>query len=183
MKQQFIIKNEKAKTYRMIRRLLTIFNLLVFVYLLILDESRIAGNWYIILSIVALAAFIFFEVIEITANKPSTDFWYRIVFIYCALVWLGERIWWAALLMLVFCGLDYLAHRRLVITVSDKWIIIPSVPEKKIEWNELSNLVLKDDLLTIDMKNNRLFQHQVISSDWDVNEEEFNKFCNTKIRN
>jgi hypothetical protein len=44
-------------------------------------------------------------------------------------------------------------------------------------------VVLKDRLLTIDLKNNKLFQQEVINgeNDYDIDETEFNNFCNEQI--
>jgi hypothetical protein len=53
-------------------------------------------------------------------------------------------------------------------------------PEKKYNWSEFSNIILKDGILTIDFRNNKLFQKETDDSenpDYDGTEEEFNDFC------
>ena len=48
-------------------------------------------------------------------------------------------------------------------------------------WNEFNNIILKDDMLTLDFKNNKLLQLDVVQSDKEVDEESFNNFCSKFI--
>ena len=48
---------------------------------------------------------------------------------------------------------------------------------KSYYWTEFSNVILKDELLTLDFKNNRLIQLVVDVNCTPVNEIEFNEFC------
>ena len=79
----------------------------------------------------------------------------------------------------VFLILDTIARRQLIVHVNAEKISYPSWPKKEIEWIELSNVVLKDRLLTIDLKSNKLFQHEIINNDTD--ETEFNNFCKEQL--
>ena len=79
--------------------------------------------------------------------------------------------------MILMGILHSIAIRRLVIFANTDRIIYPSFPRRSIEWNELSNIILKDDLLTIDFKNNKIIQQLVDKTEATVNEKEFNDFC------
>lgn len=49
-------------------------------------------------------------------------------------------------------------------------------------WNEFSNVILKDELITLDFKNNRLM-HLTVNQDLTaVNEVEFNLFCSSSMK-
>jgi hypothetical protein len=53
-------------------------------------------------------------------------------------------------------------------------------PEKKHAWSEFSNIMLKDGILTMDFRNNKLFQKETDDTndpEYDGSEEEFNQFC------
>jgi hypothetical protein len=53
-------------------------------------------------------------------------------------------------------------------------------PEKKYSWSEFTNIMLKDGILTMDFRNNKLFQKETDDSndpEYDGSEEEFNQFC------
>jgi len=161
--------------------LLVLFNLLGFIFLLIIDETRIIKNIAILFGIVVTAIYTFFTVLEWMSRKPLPDFWHRSIFGICALVWMKEGFWPISILLLLFIVLDVIAHKKLVVHITDKTIIVPYILQKEIDWTELNNVVLKDGLLTIDFKNNKLFQHLVLNSDEDVNEKEFNQFCRQQL--
>jgi len=44
-------------------------------------------------------------------------------------------------------------------------------------WNEFSNIILKDELITMDFINNRLIQLMIDEKVTKINETEFNQFC------
>ena len=85
------------------------------------------------------------------------------------------------IMLLLFILLDFNAHKKLVVDITDKKIIIPSVMQRTVDWNEVNNVILKDGLLTIDFKNNKLFQQLILNSDEDINEKEFNYFCKQQL--
>lgn len=181
MKYSFILKNEKTKNYRLISQLLVLFNLLGFVFLLINSEARIANNIILLFAILITAVYTFFTVMEWLSKKPLPDFWHRSIFGLCALVWMKEGFWWLSITLLFFILLDVIAHKKLVVHVTDKTIVVPYILQKEVDWNEVSNVILKDALLTIDFKNNKLFQHIILNSDEDINEKEFNAFCRQQL--
>jgi hypothetical protein len=49
-------------------------------------------------------------------------------------------------------------------------------------WGEFNNIILKDNLLTLDFKNNRLLQLTINESNFSVDEHGFNIFCSGFIR-
>lgn len=56
-------------------------------------------------------------------------------------------------------------------------IVVNTFPRKRYNWNDISNVVLKDGMLTLDMKNNRLIQKEIDSATTPELEKEFNSFC------
>lgn len=181
MTYTLILKNEKSKNYRLISQWLIFFNLLGFVFLLITRESQISNNLWLLFSIVITAVYTFFSVTEWISKKPLADFWHRSVFGYCALAWLGEGFGWFSILLGLMWLFDILAHRKLIVEISESEIKLPLLSQKNIAWQKLNNVVLKDGLLTLDFKNNRLFQHRVLNSDEDIDERLFNTFCKNQL--
>ncbi len=47
------------------------------------------------------------------------------------------------------------------------------------QWDNFNNVVLKDNLLTLDFKNNRVLQLEIL--DGNTSEKEFNSFCASKL--
>jgi len=67
------------------------------------------------------------------------------------------------------------------IIISESNIALPGFSgDRIIEWNQLSNVVKKYDVLTVDFVNNKLLQVQIVNTD-DINEEEFNQFCQQQL--
>lgn len=60
-------------------------------------------------------------------------------------------------------------------------IVINSLPKKNYSWQDVSNVVLKDGILTIDLKNNKLIQKEIESSGTAAEEAEFNEFCRGRL--
>jgi len=86
---------------------------------------------------------------------------------------------WVALLFILFILFDHQSRHPLEIGVSDERIVINTFFRKRYEWNVFSNVVLKDGLLTLDFKNNKMLQREIIHQD--VNENEFNSFCREQL--
>ena len=181
MKYSFILKNEKTKNYRLISQLLVLFNLLGFIFLLIISEAGIAKNILLLFAILITAVYTVFTIMEWISKKALPDFWHRSIFGTCALVWMKEGFWWLSIMLLIFILLDFIAHKKLVVHITDKTIVVPYIFQKEVDWNEVNNVILKDGLLTIDFKNNTLFQQLVLNSDEDINEKEFNEFCKQQL--
>lgn len=181
MTYTLILKNDKSKNYRLIGQWLVLFNLLGFTILLINNEAVISKNLWLFISLVVTAAYTFFAVAAWISAKPLPDFWHRSIFGYCAIAWLYEGYWGFSLLLMLMLLLDVLAHKKMLVKISDKKITVPSFTSQCIAWNELNNVILKDGVLTIDFKNNRLFQYPVLNSDRDVDETAFNDFCRARL--
>ena len=84
-------------------------------------------------------------------------------------------------MLLLFIILDFIAHKKLVVHVTDNTIVVPYILQRDVSWDEVNNVILKDGLLTIDFKNNKLFQHIILNSDQDISEKEFNEFCRQQL--
>ena len=51
-------------------------------------------------------------------------------------------------------------------------------------WSDTNNVMLKDNVLTIDLKNNKLIQAVIEEgSAGEIDEEEFNEFCRRQMAN
>lgn len=64
---------------------------------------------------------------------------------------------------------------------SENEISFNTLPRKVLQWNEVNNALIKDNLLTIDQKNNNLFQKEIEGYVTADIEKEFNDFCNRCI--
>lgn len=86
--------------------------------------------------------------------------------------------YWLGLLMALLSALYYLSQKKQEIRIQKEYISYPSLFQKELEWKELNNVILKDDVLTIDLADNRIIQIEIKES---VNEKEFNDFCREQL--
>lgn len=104
---------------------------------------------------------------------------YRYWLLGSALLWLAmPYAQWLFFVFLVLTFLEYQAKYPLEIGFSPDKIVINNILRKSFPWSAFNNILLKDGLLTLDFKNNRLLQRQLDEDeDGDADEEEFNDYC------
>ncbi len=87
---------------------------------------------------------------------------------------------WLGIVYLAMAALERYAMLPQEIGFSADHIRFNGWPEKKYTWTEFTNIILKDDILTMDFRNNKLFQKETDDSadpEYDGSEDEFNQFC------
>jgi hypothetical protein len=62
-------------------------------------------------------------------------------------------------------------------------ITFNTFPFKNYNWQQVMNVLLKDNILTIDLKNNRILQKETESDIDATTEREFNDYCTTQLEN
>jgi len=178
-------------------KILPVLHLLI-ALIFIIDVSNAPENrikdW--IFSTVYFIAFIFLLIAAIFYKKILTDVprHFRLFSLESMLFLGGAVYFWSKGLSLVALSHAILAGVLLLfmiylrrrengesIVVSESNVILPGLMGQRIvEWSLLTNLIKRDDLLTLDFKNNRLIHVQVINSD-DIPEDEFNQFCQQQL--
>lgn len=67
------------------------------------------------------------------------------------------------------------------IAFDEKEIIINTFPKKHFPWKDIQNAVIKDDIITIDFKNNQLIQKEINEPVSATVLAEFNQFCQDQL--
>ncbi len=183
--QQFEItlKNEKIRLYDRFALFIFLLNgiaiILTLLYLPVkVNISNWAGIWIslAVLQTILPACFLLWP--------KSPRFWNTIhsATLSIILFWIGLGYWWVAVLVAMLILLYTMSKRQLVVTVDDHKISYPSFPNRNIAWHDLNNLILKDRILTIDFRDNKLIQQDIDSKSYHVNEQEFNDFCKQQLQ-
>lgn len=172
------IPNAKSKTYDLLGWLLISIHLIILAIILIFSsgyEDRKWAGFGIILAIV-------FFLIELLFRKKKERFSaIRACLAYLPVIWIFKFHYYIPGIISLFLSILYfISKREFLVYLNEDHIRYPSFPAKNIKWAELNNLVLKDGLLTIDFKNNKLIQ-QAIDENSPVNEQEFNEFCRQQL--
>lgn len=91
----------------------------------------------------------------------------------------------AGLAFLLLARLESFALKRTEVGFSTEGIRFNGLGGRRHGWSELQNVVLRDGLLTIDFRDNRLFQRysdDLEDEEYEAGEDEFNVFCREHIR-
>lgn len=107
-------------------------------------------------------------------RSPFTE----ISFFLSAIIWLliGNMLF--AALMVLICVMSFFTNKELIAVINAEGISYPSFPVKKYEWHEVDQVILKDDIVTIDLKNNKLIQLTLNKEDSKrIDEKDFNASC------
>jgi membrane protease YdiL (CAAX protease family) len=176
MKQfELVLKNEKEVSYKRISILLLVLNLVGLLFITYLKGFK---NWGA-LTIAAIAVFAAFSSLYFRNKNQKAIL--TGAFFLLSFAWIVAGYWVVGLLNFLFMILHIAALQKPIVSVSESQVIYPSFPRKKIDWQELSNLILKDGLLTIDFKNNRIIQQHIADISTTIDEKEFNDFCSQQL--
>ncbi len=107
----------------------------------------------------------------------------RIVILGASLLLLSTRNPLHAMLFVLFAFLPRLFYGNGKILFDETGVSVPHYGRTRhYSWSELQHVVLKDGLLSIDFRNNRLIQLLIETDKTPVDEQSFNEFCNRKLR-
>ncbi|HVT84932.1 MAG TPA: hypothetical protein VHD35_07000 [Chitinophagaceae bacterium] len=168
---EIILKNEKEKTYRFISGLLISVNFITILLITIASDFK-----KIIPFTIAATALLSIPLLQYLKSQKE-KLLFSIPFFLFALSWFCTSYWWIGVLNLIFFILDAAASKKLTIEFTENRIRFPSLFQRTILWGELTNALLKDGILTIDFKNNKIIQQQIDEANASINEKEFNDFC------
>ena len=115
-------------------------------------------------------------------NKKRIAF-YRLALFAAALGWFAEPVsnYWLAALYVIAALLERQVKFAQELGVDENGITFTTLLQKEYEWKEINNLLLKEGILTVDYKNNKLFQQEIESEVNPSLEKEFNQYCRAKL--
>jgi hypothetical protein len=173
--QQFevTIKNEKIKYYKFIALLLVLLNLVVFIFLLF------AGVHFYEAAAALLLLGLYLIYLLYLAKKTRSNFFIReITFFILAGIWVALQNYLVAFGCIAVAILYHLSLQKLQFVFNSDFIKKMNFPQKTYSWEMLSNVMLRDNILTIDSKNNTLIQLEIESN---IDETQFNQFANGQL--
>lgn len=174
------LPNEKLATYRVVTFIIAIINLLAFGYIIFYSNDAGILNILYIGFIVSLLALILFFIKHY--GRFFKSFRIEIAFIISGCIWIISANYLLGMLLLLFAFFGLIANKKPVIYFTKEQIRYPSFPEKIFLWPEVDFVILKDDILTIELKNNQLYQFTLGKEIADkIDAAAFNVFCNQQL--
>ena len=162
------IKNKKIKSYQTITLLIVILNSLFFTFLIVDINQRKSA----LISLGFILSYAVYRVYVCNKNRQSFFFdeW---IFFLLMILWANDNFLIAVTNLVLFL-LYTVSIQKIIYSFDSSHIKQKNFPWKKYHWNELSNVIIKDNLLTMDFKNNKLMQGEITTDE--VNDAEFNAF-------
>ena len=175
-KFELALKNEKRGLYKRITLFILLLNFIFFIYGAIVSNQLGERKWFVFGVVVILINVIINWFRNRKYSLAGSGTYAAVIF-----AWILLKNYWLAAAHLILLILYINANRDKIIRFMATHIYLPGWPEKKIEWQNVSNVVLKDGILTLDFKNNKLLQAPILEN-WSKEEEQaFNEFCYDQI--
>jgi hypothetical protein len=107
---------------------------------------------------------------------------YRFALLICAWGWyVYPHTLFLSIIYIVAAILEKPVKLLPEIAFDDNEIVINSFPKKRYVWGDLKNVILKDGIITIDCKNNKLIQSEINEEVSKEVEKEFNNYCKKQL--
>ena len=176
-----LLKNKKLSSYNRLDQFILLLHFLYFIIYLIktfADLNYIA----LVAGIVIAGTGLVLNTISITGSKKIL-IPFSALFFLLAMVWAALFSYWLCAALIVMSFLDYVVRKKQGVFFHPGMIEILSFPKKVYQWKDLSNVILKDNILTLDFMNDHLLQQEISEESQAIDEKEFNDFCKQQLQN
>ena len=176
---EILLKNDRIGSYKKIGYLIFCINFIFVVFYAFYSKQGYERFLWIVFALLIP----FFCWAELFIHKKLSIKKNNLSITYCWLILLWSSV--SILMMMIHILLlvfDSITKRKLQVNFNTNGIVYPSFPKKNIQWNVLSNVILKDGLLTIDFKNNHLLQSEIEVNENKIDETIFNYFCQQQLK-
>jgi hypothetical protein len=133
------------------------------------------------LSAIAIASGTILNLLRIRKGQQGIRFknWLLIA----AVTWIGmPHLQWLSIFFFILAFLEYQAKYPLELGFTAEGVVINRIIRKKYPWSAFNNILLKDGMLTLDFKNNKIFQRETMDEEEpDAEEDEFNDYCKEQL--
>jgi hypothetical protein len=156
--------------------------LLVITALLLFREQYFSPNIKIayLFGAIAIIAVIGWNIYQQKKNKQTV--YYSSALFIAAIGWVTmPYLSWLFIPFALMGLFERQAKMPLEVGFTDSVIVINTLIRRRYKWGDFNNIILKDNLLTLDFKTNRLLQRETIDEEGDAQEDEFNDYCKRQL--
>ena len=110
--------------------------------------------------------------------KKNQVVYYRRMLVLAGATWFYMPFMqWLAAPLILLALIEKHSKLPLEIGITNDRIVFNTLIKREFYWKAFNNIMLKDGMLTLDFKNNRLFQKETVDNISDAEEKEFNEYC------
>jgi len=169
---EFEIPNVRRKQIRLFENLILFLNGLSFILFGIKSNNKVATISGLIILLLTFIRFL------VKNNKYNMAL---VVAMVCFASWITIGYWWIGILFLALSMLGSISSGNKKIKFDSRQIKLSNPFSKIFNWSQLQNVILKDGLLTMDFRNNKLLQTPIINQLSEAETKQFNDFCNQQL--
>jgi len=175
------LRNERAKYINTISMLITAISAMFFLFQQFSQDRQDSYPYlYLISALLILTGLVWNWYIF---SKKIRPVYFSKMLLVAAVTWLAMPFLpWIGVFLVLLSLLEKPARLPLEIGFNHDIVVFNTIIRRKFYWNQFNNVVLKDGMLTLDFKNNYLFQKLTIDEDNDAGEEEFNEYCRKHLK-
>lgn len=167
------LRKQDSGTVDRVSQIMNVFALLVFGYYYYNHPK--SGAAYLYFGLGIILAWLY----AIIKKSSKGEAYFRLGLLIAAVGWfIGPQ---KNILMGILYALAGLLEKQVKfpeeIGFSTNQVSFNTFPKRVLKWNEISNALIKDGLITIDQKNNKIFQKEIEGYVTIEIEKEFNEFC------
>jgi hypothetical protein len=171
------LKSRSHTAINWVSRFLYLFAIICYAYFFRINtESRLAYGAFIAL---ITAWWVFIE----WKARTEEVVYYRLGLSIAVLGWLLQpyQNYWLAAFYAICAVLERQVKFPEEIAFNENHVVVNSFPKRTIPWAEVSNAIIKDGILTVDFRNNKLIQKEIEDEVEPSVEKEFNAFCQQQL--
>jgi hypothetical protein len=181
MKYSFTLKDNNQKAYKLFTWFLFFLHIAAAIFALNTDDYKVKLTIYILLGfyVVLSIGYYFYrknpkaiETFSLIMALLYANFWFQQVGIIALIVFLA-----------VYIIVTIVKGKSTTVLFSDEGLHLTRVFKTAVfPWTAMDNVILKDNLLTIDFKTNKIIQVEIVEGSRMIDETEFNQFCNEQMK-
>jgi hypothetical protein len=133
----------------------------------------------IVIAVYCIVTAVFF----LLKTKFKLSVYQSLVFGLMIVFWLTQAAWLPAIICIAAIVFAYkiLKTKSTAVFSTQNITLTKSLFKKVYNWAVIENVVLKDNLLSVDFKNNQLIQVEIANESAPVDEKNFNQFCKLQL--
>jgi len=183
MDYNFTLKDNNQKTFRLFVWFLFFLHVAAAgVFALNADDANVRLSIYILLGFYALISIIYyffrketkaFDTFSLIMALMYGNFWLKHVGVIALFIF-----------VLIYLFVVKVQGKKTTVAFSKQGVHLTRIFKTVfISWAQTENVILKDNLLTIDLSSNKLIQAEVVENIAMGDEENFNRFCADQLKN
>jgi O-antigen/teichoic acid export membrane protein len=172
---QFTLQPQKQSSYLRIELMVVLLHLATFIIVAVNNYSKSMG-----MAVTGIAVSVIYLVLYFSKKQHNfRSSFLQLPIFFFGLWWLYSSVYLMALLVFTLGVFAIIAKKKVQVIINQDEVLYQSFPKRQFTWQALNNVLLKDGMLTLDFKNNKIIQQLI--EETNIDESAFNVFCQKQL--